>query len=44
MCPCAMRNAGLEPTDPWTPEKVAELQKALAGMFNWKTISSEKDD
>lgn len=34
-CPCVMRQKGLEPTDPWTPEKVEELNKALKEMFGW---------
>jgi len=29
-CPCEMRRKGLEPTNLWTPEKVAELHKALS--------------
>lgn len=36
MCPCAMRNAGLTPTEIWTPEKKAELEAALSKMFDWK--------
>ena len=39
-CPCEMRQKGLEPTDPWTPEKVAELKEALRNMFEWKDISN----
>lgn len=34
MCPCAMRRAGLEPTNPWTPEKLAELQAVLDTFSN----------
>lgn len=29
-CPCAMRRMGFKPTNTWTPEKVAELGRALA--------------
>lgn len=28
-CPCVMRQKGLEPTNIWTPEVIAELQEAL---------------
>lgn len=40
MCPCAMRNAGLTPTEIWTPEKKAEFEAVMAKMFNWE----EKDE
>lgn len=33
-CPCEMKRRGLEPTNLWTPEKVAELEAALASMFS----------
>lgn len=35
-CPCQMRSRGLEPTNLWTPEKIAELDMALAKAFNFK--------
>lgn len=35
-CPCVMITKGLKPTDPWTPEKVEELNKALKEMFGWE--------
>jgi hypothetical protein len=28
-CPCDMRRRGLVPTNPWTPEKIAELHRVL---------------
>ncbi len=28
-CPCEMRSRGLEPTNLWTPEAIAEFEKAL---------------
>jgi hypothetical protein len=31
-CPCAMRQRGLEPTNTWTPEKLAELDRAMAKL------------
>lgn len=34
-CPCEMRSRGLTPTNLWTPEKIAELDRALASMFKW---------
>lgn len=36
LCPCQMRQAGLEPHNPWTPEKVKELEDALAKVFQWE--------
>lgn len=33
MCPCKMRQAGLEPTPVWTPEKREELKRALEHML-----------
>lgn len=36
MCPCQMRNAGLEPHNSWTPEAIAELDAALGRCFGWE--------
>lgn len=33
MCPCKMRQAGLEPTPVWTPEKREELKRALKANY-----------
>lgn len=33
LCPCAMRRAGLEPTQVWTEEKKAELYKVLDEIY-----------
>lgn len=37
LCPCAMKRAGMEPTNIWTDEKKAELELALGKMFGWET-------
>lgn len=34
-CPCEMRQRGLNPTNPWTPEKIKELEDVLANIFQW---------
>ena len=36
VCPCQMKNRGLEPHNNWTPEKIKELHEALSSCFNWK--------
>ena len=36
VCPCHMRAMGKEPTNTWTPEKLKELDNALAEVFGWK--------
>ena len=36
VCPCQMKNRGLEPHNIWTPEKQQELKEVLGKLFNWK--------
>lgn len=44
-CPCEMDRRGLVATDPWTPEKVAELRRALAKMYGWDSAKTKaKED
>lgn len=33
-CPCEMRSRGLEPTNVWTPEAIAEFERALLPYCN----------
>lgn len=33
VCPCAMMQLGLEPTDNWTPEEVEKLKKVMEKWF-----------
>ena len=43
MCPCAMIQAGLEPFNPWTPEKKEELNRVLSHVFNFTNGRSDKE-
>lgn len=44
VCPCAMRAQGLAPTEVWTPEKKAELEKVLSECFGRKGSCSPDED
>lgn len=37
LCPCKMRQAGLEPTEIWTTKSQRELKAALVELFNIET-------
>lgn len=36
VCPCEMRQQGLEPNNSWTPEKIEEFKEALGKIYNWE--------
>jgi hypothetical protein len=36
VCPCSMRNLGLQPTNLWTEESKEKLNKALTEIFSWE--------
>lgn len=41
-CPCTMKLKGLEPTNLWTPEKIAELDKVLSNIFTRREQNSDE--
>lgn len=44
LCPCAMRAAGLVPTQIWTPEKREELEQAMREILEREEADMRSND